>query len=92
MSASITYSPIDGLDIKYMAAKNIYNQVRGYYETKKHLSTVKDNKNGFASRGTTRSADELYELTAQYNKTIANDHTITVLGGYSWQKNNYQNY
>ncbi|MDD4116105.1 MAG: TonB-dependent receptor [Massilibacteroides sp.] len=92
MSASITYTPIEGLDIKYMAARNIYNQVQGYYETKKHLSTVKDNKNGFASRGTGRSADELYELTAQYYKTIANDHTITVLGGYSWQKNNYQYY
>ena len=92
MSASITYTPIEGLDIKYMAARNIYNRVQGYYETKKHLSTVKDSKNGFASRGTNRSVDELYELTAQYNKTIATDHTFTLLGGYSWQANNYQNY
>lgn len=92
MSASIAYTPIEGLDIKYMAARNIYNQIQGYYETKKHLSTVKDSKNGFASRGTRRSADALYELTAQYKKTIAEDHSITALGGYSWQSNNYQFY
>lgn len=92
MSASITYAPIKGLDVKYMAARNIYNRTQGYYETKKHLSTVKDNKNGFASRGTSRSVDELYELTAQYNKTFLKDHSITILGGYSWQLNNYQNY
>ena len=92
MSASVIFTPIEGLDIKYLASKNIFNKVQGYYETKKHLTTVKDNKNGFASRGTERSADELYELTAQFNKTLFNDHTFTILGGYSWQKNNYQFY
>lgn len=92
MFASITFTPIEGLDIKYLVSNNAYNQVRGYYETKKHLSTIKDSKNGFASRGTTRSVDELSELTAQYNKTLQEDHSITVLGGYSWLKNNYQNY
>lgn len=92
MSASVIFTPVEGLDIKYMAAKNIFNQVQGYYETKKHLSTIKDSKNGFASRGTRRTADELYELTAQYKRTFLEDHSVTVLGGYSWQSNNYQFY
>ncbi len=87
-----TFSPIAGLDIKYLIATRVYNQVRGYYETKQHISTVKDNKNGYASRGTTRSIEDISELTIQYNKTVANDHTFTVLGGYSWLKDNYQNY
>lgn len=89
---TVTFTPITGLDIKYMASTNIYNQVRGYYETQKHISTVKDNKNGYASRGTTRSTEDLAELTIQYNKTVARDHTFTLLGGYSWLKDNYQDY
>lgn len=91
MFGSINFTPIEGLDIKYLASSNMYNQVRGYYETKKHISTVKDNKNGFASRGTTRRNEQLSELTAQYNTTLS-DHTFTILGGYSWLKNNYQDY
>ncbi|MDR0393856.1 MAG: SusC/RagA family TonB-linked outer membrane protein [Tannerella sp.] len=92
MFTTMTFTPIDGLDIKYLASSNTYNQVRGYYETQKHISTVKDNRNGFASRGTTRTVDELYELTVQYNKTVFDDHAFTLLGGYSWLRNNYQNY
>lgn len=92
MSASVNFTPLEGLDIKYLASREIRNQTQGYYETQKHLSTVKDNKNGFASRGTRRWADELYELTAQYNKTLFNDHTFTILGGYGWQRSNFQFY
>jgi TonB-linked SusC/RagA family outer membrane protein len=92
MSASVNFTPIEGLDIKYLASREIRNQVQGYYETQKHLSTVKDDKNGFASRGTRRWADELYELTVQYNKTLLNDHTFTILGGYGWQRENFQFY
>lgn len=88
---SITFTPFDGLDIKYLASRNVYNQTRGYYETQKHISTVKDNKNGYASRGTTRTLEDLSELTAQYNAKIS-DHAFTVLGGYSWLKRNYQSY
>ena len=92
MFASATFTPVEGLDIKYLVSSNAYNQTRGYYETKQHISTVRDNRNGFASRGTTRDVNQLSELTAQYTQTIDNDHTVTVLGGYSWMKNSYQNY
>lgn len=89
--ASVMFTPFEGLDIKYLYSNNVYNQVRGYYETKKHISTIREGKNGFASRGTTRSQEDMSELTVQYNKTIK-DHTFTVLAGHSWLKNNYQNY
>ncbi len=88
---TVTYTPVEGLNIKYLASTNVYNQVRGYYETKKHLSTVKSSRNGYASRGTTRTSEDISELTAQYNKTIK-DHSFTLLGGYSWLRDNYQNY
>lgn len=92
MFANVTYSPIEGLDIKYLFSSNTYNQTRGYYETQKHKSSWRDGKNGYASRGATRSTEDLSELTAQWRKTLFEDHSFTVLGGYSWQKTNWQNF
>lgn len=88
---TVTYLPVKDINIKMLASHDVYNSVRGYYETKKHYSTIHDSRNGFASRGTTRSQEDLLELTAQYNKTFKS-HQITALGGYSWRKNNYQDY
>lgn len=92
MFGNITYTPIEGLDIKYLISSNTYNQVRGYYETQDHKSTWRDGKNGYATRGTTRSTQDLSELTAQWRKTLLEDHSFTLLAGYSWQKDTYQNY
>lgn len=92
MHSMVSFMPIDRLEIRYLASLNVLNQVRGYYETQKHLSTVKDNRDGFSSRGTTRSVNEQSELTAQYNTTISRNHNLTILAGYSWLKQNYQNY
>ncbi|NDV60740.1 TonB-dependent receptor [Bacteroides sp. 519] len=88
---SVTLTPIEQLFMKALVSYTTFNESRGYYETKKHISTVKDKKNGFASRGTTRSTESLMELTAQYREQFA-AHNITVLGGYSFQKNEYENY
>lgn len=92
MFANIIYTPIEGLDIKYLVSSNTYNQSRGYYETQQHKSTWRDGKNGFASRGTTRNTQDLSELTVQWRKTLFEDHSFTLLAGYSWQKDTYQNY
>lgn len=92
MFANVTYSPIEGLDIKYLFSSNTYNQIRGYYETQEHKSSWRDGKNGYASRGSTRRNEDLSELTAQWRKTIFEDHSFTLLAGYSWQKTNFQNF
>ena len=81
MFANVTYSPIEGLDIKYLFSSNTYNQTRGYYETQKHKSSWRDGKNGYASRGATRSTEDLSELTAQWRKTLWEDHSFTLLAG-----------
>jgi TonB-dependent starch-binding outer membrane protein SusC len=88
---TITFLPISGLNIKMLGSRDLYNSTRGYYETKKHYSTLHDGRNGFASRGTNRTLEELFELTAQYTKTIK-DHSINALAGYSWRDNSYQDY
>lgn len=88
---TITYTPVKGLDIMLLASRDLYNSTRGYYETKLHYSTLHDGRNGYASRGTTRSEENLLELTANYHRVI-NEHDVTVLGGYSWRQYNYQDY
>ncbi len=88
---SVTLDPVKQLSLKALVSYTTFNDTRGYTETKKHISTVKDRKNGFASRGTTRSSDKLLELTAQYREQFS-QHSITALAGYSYQDNQYENY
>jgi hypothetical protein len=61
-------------------------QEYGYAETKKHASTLRDNRNGYAREGGAESIDRLTELTAEYSKSLSKHH-FTVLGGYSYQEN-----
>lgn len=92
MFASATLTPIEGLDIKYLVSSNAYNQTRGYYESTNHIASYKNGRTGFAARGTKRKVDDLSELTASWKKTLFDDHTFTLLGGYSWMRTNYQFY
>jgi TonB-linked SusC/RagA family outer membrane protein len=91
LNATVTWKPIIGLKLSSLFSINRFNQTRGYAETKKHISTIRDGRNGYASNGTRETEDKLMELTAQYSKTI-NDHSFTVLGGYSYQYNFYRDF
>ncbi len=84
LNSTITWLPIDGLKLSSLFSINKYNQTRGYAETKKHISTVRDGRNGYASNGTLETEDKLMELTAQYSKELES-HSFSVLGGYSYQ-------
>ncbi|MDW7694120.1 TonB-dependent receptor [Flammeovirgaceae bacterium SG7u.111] len=84
LNSTITYTPIPGLNLSALFSINRYNQTRGYAESKKHISTLRDGKNGFASNGTTEAIDRLMELTASYSTSFG-DHSVTLLGGYSYQ-------
>lgn len=83
---AIDFSPIKNINIRYLASIDVYNQTRGYYRTRNHIFNKKDKRTGYASKGTTRTEEDLHEITAQYNDTFNKDHTVTVLGGYSWTK------
>lgn len=88
---TISFIPTDNVIAKLLLSRNKWNSVRGYSETKKHISTIQNNINGFASRGTTHEIEDLAELTLQYNKSYEN-HNFRILGGYSWQNNIWENY
>jgi len=88
-NTNISLTPIRGLKLNALLSYTKFNQTRGYSETKQHISTLRDGKNGYASVGGIESVDRLMELTAQYNKTI-DAHKFSVLAGYSYQENEYR--
>jgi len=84
LNGSVTVTPIDGLHVKLLLSSVRTDQQRGFAQTKKHVSTVKDGKNGYASLGENNGTDNLLELTTDYSKTIG-AHKFTALAGYSYQ-------
>ena len=90
LTGNVVFSPFHNLNLKLLAAKTIFTQSRGYYETKNNVSTTKYGRNGYASISTTNSLENLLEFTTDYSKTIG-DHRFIILAGYSYQDETYQN-
>lgn len=89
-SSNITLTPIKELTFNALFSYDKINQEGGYYETKKHISNVRDGMNGYASTGASSTVTKLIELTAQFHKNFG-DHTIQALAGYSYQESTYSN-
>jgi TonB-linked SusC/RagA family outer membrane protein len=87
---TISLTPIEGLKLTSVLSVSKWNQNNGYSETKQHVSTLRDSRNGYASIGAAESSDKLAELTAEYSKSIGN-HQFKALAGYSYQENVYTN-
>jgi len=85
-TANFTYQPTESFNIKGLYTRKGNSNIRGYYETKDHVSTTKYGSNGYASRGTDDYIGNFVELTANYQKDT-NNHRFTVLGGYSYEDN-----
>jgi TonB-dependent starch-binding outer membrane protein SusC len=86
VAGTLTLTPIQGLTITGLAARTKFDEARGYSETKRHISSIRDNLNGYASRATTQTVENLLELSANYSKSI-DAHSFSILGGYSFQDN-----
>jgi TonB-linked SusC/RagA family outer membrane protein len=85
-NGSVAYIPVKGLKLSALFSYSKWMQEYGYFETKQHASTLRDNRNGFARAGGSASIDRLTELTAEYSKSLLK-HNFTLLGGYSYQEN-----
>lgn len=90
-NGSVSFLPVKGLRLSSLFSYSKWMQKYGYAETKQHASTLRDNRNGYARDGGAESIDRLMELTAEYSKSIGY-HNFTVLGGYSYQENDYTNH
>lgn len=85
-NARVDIKPVNGLTLSMNTAFGKYNESRGYSETKQHVSTIKDGRNGYASAGATESIDRFLELTADYSRVFG-DHRFSVVAGYGYQEN-----
>jgi TonB-dependent starch-binding outer membrane protein SusC len=84
LNGKIIYTPVKHWNISLLASKNTYNQVRGFAQTKQHVSTTKNGVNGYASRGADANTTKLLELTSDYTLNI-NKHNLLLMGGYSYE-------
>ncbi len=90
-TGSLTYSPIEGLNIKGLVARKGNSNMRGFYQTHAHVSTTKQGSDGFASRGADDYVGNYLEFSANYNKTIG-EHRFTGLAGYNYEDNTYEGF
>lgn len=91
LSGSALLAPIKDLKFKLLVSKNTSDQLYGYSETKRNVSTTKLNRNGYASRSTSSSIDNLLEFTGDYSKNIGK-HRTQFLAGYSYQDQVSENF
>jgi TonB-linked SusC/RagA family outer membrane protein len=84
LSGSVTANLAKGLNAKLLLASVTTESLSGFAETKKHISTTKNGRNGNASRGTGASKDNLMEFTLDYTKSFGK-HKLVALAGYSYQ-------
>ncbi|WP_165823823.1 SusC/RagA family TonB-linked outer membrane protein [Pseudochryseolinea flava] len=87
LTGNIALIPLNAWETNLMVATEIRNNFRGYSETKKHYNSLKGpRRNGFASRANDDLRTDYLELTSKYTKDFSN-HSLTILGGYSYQYN-----
>ncbi|WP_028374730.1 SusC/RagA family TonB-linked outer membrane protein [Leeuwenhoekiella sp. MAR_2009_132] len=85
-TGSLAYSPIEDLTIQGLYTRKGNSNIRGYYESKNHVSTTKNGVEGYASRGTDDYVGDYGQITLDYKKNIGL-HKITALAGYNYEKN-----
>lgn len=88
ISATVTYNPVKELTLSALFSYDRVINTGGYYETKRHISNIRDGRNGYATTGSSSTKTKLLELTAQFHKSFG-DHTVQALVGYSYQGGNY---
>lgn len=91
LNGKVTYTPIKHWNISLLVSKSSNNELRGFAQTKKHVSNTKRGLNGYASRGTSAYATKLAEFTTDYTADFGK-HNLVVMGGYSYEDYVYQQF
>lgn len=86
---TVTLTPIRQWFIRVLGSRTSFNETQGYAETKKHLSTIRDSKNGYASKKSIYKRENLLEVTSQYKEQFGL-HDVTGLVGYSYQNDIFE--
>ena len=90
-TGSLAYSITDDLTLKGLYTRKGNSNIRGYYETKNHVSTTKNGLEGYASRGTDDHVGNYGQVTVDYKKNFEL-HKITAMAGYNYEDNVYEGF
>ena len=83
---STSYKINDNFSAKALYARRGNSKIRGFYQTKNHVSTVKYSQGGFASRGADNFINNYGQLTLDYNQSFGK-HRVSALVGYNYEDN-----
>jgi TonB-linked SusC/RagA family outer membrane protein len=86
MHGTLTLKPVDHLSLSLMAGTERETTQRGTATTFRHVNTTQSGQNGTAYRDDGSNVDKTLEFTGTYNNAFADDHDVTLLGGYSYQE------
>ncbi|WP_276371371.1 SusC/RagA family TonB-linked outer membrane protein [Chryseolinea sp. H1M3-3] len=82
LTTSLSYYPIEDLELKIAGSQHDWREDIGWYQSKKHISALRG-KNGVAYVSNAEQTEKFLDLTADYSKTI-DKHRISALLGYSY--------
>ncbi|MDR2232986.1 MAG: TonB-dependent receptor [Tannerella sp.] len=85
-TGDLTFTIIEGLDIKAMLTKNITMQDLNFYNNSE--TEQGRNDGGFATRRSSKETIDQMEWTLDYNKMF-DKSKVNVLLGYSWEEHNW---
>ena len=83
---SMSYDFNDNLTLKGLYTRKGNSNIRGFYRTKEHVSTVKYGQDGFASRGTDDYRGNYGQITLDYSEKFGK-HSISAMAGYNYEDN-----
>lgn len=88
----IEFKPFEALTLKAMYTRKGQSYLTGSYYTKKDVSTTEGGDNGYASRYTSDFLYDMSELSANWNKTFNGIHHFSVIGGYNYESDMWENF
>lgn len=83
---SMSYDFNDFFRIKGVYTRKGNSFMKGFYQTKNHVSTVKYGQDGFASRSAEDYRGNYGEFTLDYKRSFGK-HNFTALAGYNYEDN-----
>lgn len=86
LNANVVFEPVKDLSVTALFGYGKFNHQIGFSTTHEHRNNTEGSNGGFASADTRESIDRLFEITAEYKKTLG-DHNFRAWLGYSYQEN-----
>ncbi len=83
LTGGVSYYPLDGLELKVVGSQHNWANETDSYQTKNHISTIRDGRNGVAMISNQKTVENFFDLTADYSKAFG-DHRVSALLGYSY--------